>query len=261
MASDAVDAGDQPPSSRESSRGTKTNARRASFALACFVVLAVVAVPFYLWLGRKQWFSVDEWDFLAGRNLGHVNDLLRPHTDEHWSTLPMLAWRGIWQVFGLSYLPYQTLTVLLHVTIAALLRTVMRRAGVGPWISTIAAASFLFFGAGAFNIIYAFQTNFDGAVALGLTQLLLADHDGPIDKRDWLGVFAGLCALMCSAPAVTMVVVVGFATLIRRGLKPAAFHTLPLATIFVAWWLHYSRSSTTLGWSISNTARFVLDGL
>src|SRR5438067_7783873 len=107
LASDAVDAGDQPPAPLESPPGIEADGPRVSFAWACFVALAVLAVPFYLWLGRKQWFSVDEWDFLAGRNLGHVNDLLRPHTDEHWSTLPLLAWRGIWQVIGLSYLPYQ----------------------------------------------------------------------------------------------------------------------------------------------------------
>jgi hypothetical protein len=261
MSSDLAGADDESPAPLESSAATDPVAKRPSLAPACFVALALIAVPFYLWLGRKQWFSFDEWDFIAARNAGHINDLLRPHTDEHWSTLPILAWRGIWQVAGLSYLPYETLTVLLHVTIAALLRTVMRRAGVRPWTSTVAATSFLFFGAGAYNIIYAFQANFDGAVAFGLTHLLLADHDGPLDKRDWLGAFAGLCALMCSAPGVTMVAIVGIATLMRRGLKPAAFHTLPLAAIFAAWWLHYARSSTSVDGSVSDSAHFILDGV
>jgi hypothetical protein len=251
-----------PQSAESTTPGDKPPVRLGpDEALVCFVALAVFAAIWYLWIGRRQWFSFDEWDFIAARNAGHINDLLRPHTHEHWSTIPILAWRGIWQLFGLSYTPYQTLTVLLHVTIAALLRIVMRRAGVSPWISTVAAALFIFFGAGAYNIIYAFQANFDGALVFGLTQLLLADHDGPIDKRDWLGVLAGLCALMCSAPAVTMVAVVGIATLIRRGLKPAAFHTLPLAVVFAAWWLHYARPTTSLGWSLSTSAHFVRAGL
>ena len=239
---------------------TQSAAKNSKFAWWCFIALAGMAIPFYLFLGRKQWFSFDEWDFIAGRNAGHLGDLLRPHTDAHWSTLPILAWRAIWQVAGLRYWPYQTLSVLLHVTIAALLRVVMRRSGVAPWTATIMASLFLFLGAGAYDIIYAFQANFDAAVLFGLTQLLLADHGGPIDRRDALALVAGLAALMCSAPAVVFVAVVGVATLVRRGLKPAALQTLPLAVVFGAWWLHYSRSGTHFDWSASNTGNFVVNG-
>jgi hypothetical protein len=62
--------------------------------------------------------------------------LFRPH-NEHWVTLPVLWYRVLWQLFGLrTYDPYQLTTVILHVVAAALLRELMRRAGVGPWIAT-----------------------------------------------------------------------------------------------------------------------------
>ena len=64
----------------------------------------------------------------------------------------------------------------------------MRRAGVRPWIATLTAAVFVFFGAGAENILIAFQITFVGSFVFGLAQLLLADHDGPINRRDWLGL-------------------------------------------------------------------------
>ena len=93
----------------------------------------------------------------------------------------------------------------------------MRRAGVGPWIASAAAALFMLFGAGDENIVWAFQMGFVGSLVFGLTQLLLADHDGPIARRDWLALLAGLAGLLCSGVGVTMVVVVGLATLARRG--------------------------------------------
>ena len=55
----------------------------------------------------------------------------------------------------------------------------MRRAGVRPWLATLLAGVFVFFGSGAENILIAFQITFVGSLVFGLTQLLLADHDGP----------------------------------------------------------------------------------
>ena len=93
----------------------------------------------------------------------------------------------------------------------------MRRSQVGVWTSALAASVFALFGAGAQNLLWAFQVTFTGALVLGLVHLLLADHDGPLDRRDWLGLAAGFLGLMCSGVAVTMVFVVGVAALLRRG--------------------------------------------
>ena len=138
-------------------------------------------------------------DFLAERTGGDLGDLLRPHNNVQWSTLPILVYRLMWTLFGLrSYVPYQVVLIALHLTAAVLLRTAMRRAGVGPWIATAAASLFVLFGAGYQNIVWAFQIGFVGSLVFELTQLLLADHDGPIDRRDWLGLAAGFSGLLCS---------------------------------------------------------------
>jgi hypothetical protein len=226
-----------------------------------FGLLAVASIPLYLVLARHEWFFLDEWDFLADRTGGNVGDLLRPHVN-HWTTLPIVAWRVLWSVFGLrTYTPYVVLSVLVHVAVAALTRVVMRRAGVDPWIATVVAGVLLLFGAGAQNVMYAFQITFTGALAFGLTHLLLADHDGPIDRRDWLGLLAGALGLMCSGVAVTMVAVVGLATLLRRGRRAAVFHVVPLAVLYLGWWAKYARSETDLTGDLSSTFAFVRRGL
>jgi hypothetical protein len=122
-----------------------------------------------------------------------------------------------------------------HLAVAALLLVVMRRADVRPWIAVTAASVFVFFGAGAQDILNSFQVTFTAALAFGLLHLVLADHDGPVERRDGYGLLAGLCALMCSGIGVCMVAVVGVAVLLRRGWRIAALHVLPLAAVYVVW--------------------------
>jgi hypothetical protein len=217
----------------EAKAGGPASSTRAAFLV--FAAIELVAAPLMLRWDHGTWFQLDDWDFVAARTGGNLGDLFRPHY-EHWTTLPVVAYRLMWQPFGLhSAAPYQLLVILGHLTVAALLRAVMRRAGVGPWISTAAATLFVFLGAGAENILVAFQITFVWALALGLAHLLLADHDGPIDRRDWLGLVAGVVALMCSGVAVSMAIVVGLATLLRRGWRVALLHTAPLGAVYLLW--------------------------
>jgi hypothetical protein len=210
---------------------------RARAALLAFVFTAAASAVLYVVNGRKVWFFGvfgDEWDFLAGRRLT-VHDLLLRHGD-HLVALPALVFRILYQLFGLrSYLPYQFVAIALHITAAALLRVVMRRAGVDAWIATTAAGLFVLFGAGSQDILIAFQITFSGALVLGLVQLLLADHDGPIDRNDWLALLAGLGALLCSNVAFVLIAAVGLATSFRRRWWAAALQTLPPAAVYGLW--------------------------
>ncbi|MDH3705233.1 MAG: hypothetical protein OES57_04165 [Acidimicrobiia bacterium] len=219
----------------ETSTEATTSERLALAVFVAYLVVAGVLVLF--WLGDYHWFFGDEWSFLAERNAGDLDDLFRSH-GEHWVTLPILSYRLLYNVFGLeSYLPYQAVVVVGHLVCAGLLRVVMRRAGVGPWTATIAASVFVLFGPGEENIVWAFQIAFVFAFMFGLTQLILSDHDGPVDHRDWLGLAAGTAALMSSGLSLVMVVVVGLAVLVRRGWSMAAFHTAPLAGLYLVWYL------------------------
>ena len=236
--------------------------RGVDVATLVFFAVLVVALVLFLVFGRAQWFFLDDWDFLADRNAHGLDDLFRPH-NEHLSTLPILVYRALWRVFGLrTYVPYQLLAILLHLTTAALIRVVMRRAGVNPWIATAAASLFALYGAGDRDILSAFQMTWGASLVLGLTHLILADHDGPIVRRDVVGLVAGFAGMLCSGVAVTMILVVGLSTLVRRGWRAAVFHTAPLGVLYLGWWFAFARDrySQARG-SPGDVLRFVWIGL
>ena len=176
--------------------------RSARAALWVFVAFVVVAFPFVLFrLGDYHWFFRDDFFFITDRSLTSPSDLLRPH-NTHWSTIPVIAFGALWKLFGLrSYVPYQASVLLLHLTAAVLLRVIMRRAGVGPWLATAFAGVFVLFGPGSENIVWAFQIGFTGSLVFGLTQLVLADHEGPSDRHTGLALGSGLLALIVPVSA------------------------------------------------------------
>ena len=232
------------PAVREAAAGTdRWSARRAGTeskslaagAFAVFVAIAAWALIFHL--GRYFWFNGDEWDFLSQRNGGNVGDLLRAH-NEHPSLLPIVVYRVLWHGFGLrSYRPYQIPVITLHLGAAVLLRAIMRRCGVNPWIASAAAAMFVLFGPGEENIIWAFQIGFTGSLTFGLSQLLLADHDGQIDRRDWFALAMGGLGLLCSGFTPITTAVVAVVVFVRRGARPALLQSVPLAVLYGTWWI------------------------
>jgi hypothetical protein len=230
----------------------------ARTALAVFVAVEAFAFGYLVYLGRSVWFTADEWDFVALRTAWNLDDLFRPH-NEHWSTLPILLYRLLWWLFGLrTHLPHQMLVAALHLTVAALLYAVMRRARIAPWIATIAASAFALFGTGYFNIVYAFQVAWCFSLACGLAYLLLVDHDGRFDRRDWLGLGLGLAGLMSSGVGVSMIIVVATAALLRRGWRLAALHAVPLATVFLLWLAVIGRSSYGERATLTGALRFMV---
>jgi hypothetical protein len=229
---DAVVAGSAPPTEFgvETDRGI-TSERAAAWTFGVYVA---IALPTLVWMGSYRWFFGDEWSFLTDRSVT-LHDLFRAH-NQHWSTVPVLVYRGLYSIFGLhQYWPYQLLVIVLHLTAAVLLRVLMRRAGVGPWIATIAAGAFVLLGPAEDNILWAFQIGFTGALVLGFTQLMLADHDGPIDRRDWFGLAAGFVCLITSGQALGLIAAAGLVCLFRRRWWAAAFHTVPLGAIYLLW--------------------------
>jgi hypothetical protein len=223
--------------------------------LVVFVLVEVVSFAILFHVGMRSWFRWDDWDFLATRSATDLHGLLVPHGD-HWSTVPIFTYRTLWQVFGLRFAPYLFTAIALHLTSAALLRVVIRRAGVGPWIATAAASLFALFGAGYENTMQLMGLNFGGwPIVFGLTYLILVDHDGPFDWRDWVGLAAGLGALASSGLGVPMVAAVGAAAFLRRGLRVAMTHMLPLAAAYLAWYLAFAPEVSKA--SFSTTVDFV----
>jgi hypothetical protein len=217
------------------------------------------ALPLLLWWGRDQWFFFDEWEFLVNRRAGDVSSLFEPHNG-HWMTVPLILYRINDRLFGLdSYLPYQLPLVVVHLGVVALCWLIMRRLGVRPIIATATVLPFVFFGAGATNIFFAFTIGLTGSLFCGLAHLLLADHDGPVDRRDVLGLAFGVVALMCSAVGVALIVGVTVAVLLRRGWRPAVLHSVPLGVVYLAWYAAFGSDGRATSYSFgSDTMEFVV---
>jgi hypothetical protein len=245
---------------------TEAPDRAEPLARGVFVFAEACALVFYVVISRPMWFYLDEWDFLANRTGGNLGDLFRPH-NEHWVTLGVLVYRALWWVFGLrTYRPYQLAIIVAHLGVAYLLRAVMRRVGVRPWTATVVALVLVFFGSGYQNIVLPFQMTLVGSLAFGLVDLLLATRDRDamrsLDRHDFYALAAGCAALMCSGVGVSMVVTVGVAVLVLRGWRLALFHTVPLAAVYVTWYIVIGHTGYTgyragLGQIASFTRTFV----
>jgi hypothetical protein len=142
------------------------------------VHLACLAMAFLFWayLDRNLWFFGDEWDFLTRRGLhGASFSLWAPH-NEHWSVLPILLWRAIYSLEHLSsYWPYLVPLLMAHVAVVHLLWRRCLREGADPWVATALATLFAFLGAGAEDLVWAFQIGFLASLLFGLLAMEVAE--------------------------------------------------------------------------------------
>lgn len=229
--SDVGNGGDAP---RRTLVAGMSSERLAAVVFGAYLVVAFFLLVFVY--GDGFWFGNDEWSFLVDSSLSDPGRLIAPR-NSHWSTVPTVIYQIFYRTFGLgTYLPYQIGVALLHLTLATLIRVVMRRAGVGPWVATVVAGTFVLFGAGYQNSLWGVQISMVGSMVCGFAHLILADHDGPFDRRDAIGLALGAVGLMSSGIAPPLVIVVGIGVFIRRGWLMAALHTAPLAALYGLWW-------------------------
>ncbi|MFM8237701.1 MAG: hypothetical protein ACKOBG_08095, partial [Actinomycetota bacterium] len=100
---------------------SERSARSSRLALATFVLIECLSFGLFLRAGSRRWFAFDDWDFLAARQLWNLDDLLTPHL-MHWMAVPFVGYRVLFTVFGLDYLPFLIVQIVLHTAVAALLR-------------------------------------------------------------------------------------------------------------------------------------------
>jgi hypothetical protein len=193
-------------------------------------------------LNHRVWFWLDDWDFVQDRGLVHSRlGLWAPHND-HWTTLPILAYRALLTAFGMrSYVPFLLLLVIMHLAIAHVLWRMSLRAGASPPVATALAGVFAVLGAGVQDLVWGFQIAFVGSVLFGWLWLWAADHDGGFGRRDAVGWALGLASLMCSGIGVPMLAVTALAAAMRRGIATAAGVVSVPAAAFAVWYALYGR--------------------
>jgi hypothetical protein len=239
MTQQATLAVEARPAEAVSSRPARIGDRWHAWVFAAAVV---AALPLFLWYGRDHWFFLDEWTILGADGLARTG-YLDGHNG-HWITLLRLDYRLNYELWGLqSYVPYQVPAVLGHLASAVLLRQVCLRVGARSWIATASALAFLFFGAGHENITLGFQISLTASLICGFGMFLLADGARAVTRRDWLALGVGVVGLMTSSVFLAMLVGFWVATLLRRGVTVAAFYAVPLAAIYLPWYVVYGHDS------------------
>jgi hypothetical protein len=207
--------------------------------LVGFVVLLVV--------NRHQWFTGDDWEFITNRGVFHARrGLLEPH-NEHWSTVPILLFRFVLTVFGTrSYLPFLLPVLVAHLVVAHLLWRLLLRMQIAPWLATALAGSFVVIGAGAENLLWAFQVGFVASVTFGLAAVyeLATGGVGPPTRRRlarvWIWTVLGLAS---SGVGLTWLVVVGLFALMSFGARAAAQVVVVPALVYAAWFVPFGRAA------------------
>jgi hypothetical protein len=205
---------------------------------------------FILRIDRHIWFFDDDWDFLLRRGLHHpARSIWQPH-NEHWSTLPILLYRALFTLFGLrDFTPYLVPVIVAHLIIAHLIWRMLRRFGVDPWMATGAVLVFIFLGAGAENLTWAFQIGFVGSVMFGLAAMdvavpAAATSSPPSWRRTAVTAVLLMAALMCSTVGDAMVAAVGVAILLAAGWRSAARTLLIPVAGYAVWFLLVGRYAT-----------------
>ena len=153
-----------------SGQAPRTNWIRPVWVLAVGLAASAAVI---VWQTRRLYFFGDEWAFLLDRHLGW-EQLVLPH-NEHWSTLPLISYRLMFQIFGIDHhLAYALLPVLLHVGICVTSYALMRRHQIGGWSAVLATLLLAFLcGNLAENPLWAFQIGFLGSLLAGLLAVLL----------------------------------------------------------------------------------------
>lgn len=219
--------GSDPRAHSGSARG-----RNLFTPLSVHVVTLVAAAAFILVLGRTQWFFGDDWAILAPRLDGLI---FAPHVG-HWNLVPALVFPLLRETFGLgSYLPFLVPVLVVHLAVTHLTWRLCLRSGVHPWAATGLATMVAFLGAGAENILWAFQFGFIGAIALGLLVVLLIGRARPSIPAIFVATVAALVAPMFSGTAIPVLAAAAVAGVVKADWWRTAIVLAPAAITYLTW--------------------------
>ena len=207
---------------------------------SAFAVAAMASAAFLLVLTFGMSFFSDEWDFIADRSLTDPSTWWAPH-NEHWVTVPMLAYRVLVETVGISsYVPYAALVIALHVVIATLIYAMLERM-CGVWPALAGGLVVLLLGSGFENLFWGFQVTFLASVAFGLAGLWLMDADPSIARGIATAVLL-TASIASSGVGAVMAVAVGLEWLLRADWRRSIGLLVIPAGIYLVWLLTAGRT-------------------
>ncbi|CAB4885720.1 unannotated protein [freshwater metagenome] len=215
-----------------------------------FRIALVIGAAVVLLASRNQWFIRDDWAMVITRNsvrdtLGWKQWLFAAQ-DGHWLTVTVLIYRAIQNVFGLgSYVPFLLPALLAHVASVILVRVLLRRVGVSAWTTTLVCTVLLVFGAGWENIVFAVQVSYNLSLLAFLAQVVLVDHDGPVDRRDVLAAGLAVVGVMSSGFAPIFIAGITMLLMLRKRWWALAIAVVPQGLVYAWWYIFWESGSAS----------------
>ena len=234
--------------------------RPAALLRGAHYLSLVAFVGFILAIAREQWFYLDEFVYLgySRDGFGSVGSLLENY-NQHWSTYPILVYRGLRETVGLgAYWPYILVGVVGHLVVVHLLWRLMLRLAVVPLVATALALVVLVSPAAVEHVLWGVNIGFAGSLAAGFACLLLVPLEGGWSRRDRWAVVVATLALPFSSMSVLMAGTVGLVLLLSRGWRIALRFLVVPAAVEAVWAAFYGGSELD---GLERAPGFVLDGL
>jgi hypothetical protein len=159
------------------------------------VVAFALAAWLLMWAGRDTTFFYDDWPYVLDRGDWSLDVFLDPH-NEHLQATSVFIYKVLFETVGLHhYGAYRFVLVVLNL-LCGLLLFVYARRRVGAWPALGLACCLIVMAASWYNLVYAFQVNFVGAMAAGLGAFLAFDRG--TRRGDVLGAVL-LCVSIASS--------------------------------------------------------------
>ncbi len=211
------------------------------------VVLAVgiaASTVVLLLNARSLWFFGDEWAFIYYRALsgGDGPSVLAAH-NEHWSTIPLVLYRGMWQIVGLQHYPIWTLMPITALMVGSVgMFLLLKRAGASAWTAAVCGIVLAWNGSGE-DTLWAFQVGFLGSLTFGILACLAVQETTSRRGLVLANVLA-VAALMSSGLGIPMVAWMALFALMLRGWRTALGVGVVPTAVYGLWYLTYGTDAT-----------------
>ncbi len=237
---------------------TSHAARRALWCVVAAAALVLVYEVRHMWFGGDEWFVITDRGLTSGP--GH-DGVLEPF-NEHWTTLPILAFRGLYAIVGLrSYWPYVALVIVAHLVTVVMLWILMRRARIDEWVALGACAVFAVLGIGSENLLTAWQVTLVASLAFGFAALVVAPATGSFAWRDGAAALLLLASLTSSGVGLPLLGAFAIVSFVQRGWRIAAATLATPAAVYALWYLAYGSDTRVADPTPGEVPRFVWEGL
>jgi hypothetical protein len=209
--------------------------------MAIAIVLGVGSMVLVAWLARNTWFHVDVWDHLGNREIGSLDDLLRPRNG-HWATPGVIQTRILYGLAGMDFWPLHYLPRLVGWALLSFLvwRVLLRR-GADRYVALAAYAVMLVLGTSWY--LQAWFIGIMIVTACLLAAALLIEGRAEPGWRQLLLLFGLLLLSVMSAGAgVAVLAGTGLVLMLTRRWRWLV-SVAGAGVVYAAWFVHYNVSS------------------